>query len=211
MKFYAVLNLQFSHSGFTIYWRVVSVHTMTLGCKQYDANIFYCLDILLKLFQNLIINTYFLSLFFSSLTRDSKWEHIIETRPYTTYSIRSMEQMSTISINYPNKFENLHSTVLYFKNIFDNCHFFTMIFSKIKNIKQIIRNVWCKGNIRYQSTQKPAPGAVMLSHNTLEPRSLTEPLGPPLLILHGLMGSKQNWRQISKQIHNGMNHARKVI
>ncbi|XP_026477491.1 protein ABHD11-like [Ctenocephalides felis] len=86
-----------------------------------------------------------------------------------------------------------------------------MIFSKIKNIKQTIRNVWCKGDIRYQSTQKPAPGAVMLSHNTLEPRSLTEPLGPPLLILHGLMGSKQNWRQISKQIHNGMNHARKII
>lgn len=83
----------------------------------------------------------------------------------------------------------------------------------MQNMKQFAKNIFKtrKLQIRYQSVQKAAEGPVLLSHNILEPRSVTEPLGPPLMILHGPMASKQNWRQISKQIYNGLNHARKVL
>lgn len=51
---------------------------------------------------------------------------------------------------------------------------------------------------------------VIMAYTLREPRSLNEKMGKPLVILHGMMGSKQNWNSISLMLKNGLDHSREV-
>ncbi|XP_026477129.1 protein ABHD11-like [Ctenocephalides felis] len=49
-----------------------------------------------------------------------------------------------------------------------------------------------------------------MAYTLREPRSLNEKMGKPLVILHGMMGSKQNWNSISLMLKNGLDHSREI-
>lgn len=61
---------------------------------------------------------------------------------------------------------------------------------------------------RYLATSENAE-AVDLAYASYESTSELEPTRPPLIILHGLLGSKNNWNSMSKAIHRTT--GRKVI
>lgn len=56
-----------------------------------------------------------------------------------------------------------------------------------------------------------AGSPVILAHSVRQPRSNNEKMGKPVVILHGMMGSKTNWNSISRMIKDGLNHSRPVI
>lgn len=61
----------------------------------------------------------------------------------------------------------------------------------------------------FSSTSESSAETVDLAYASYENTSETTTSQPPLVILHGLLGSKNNWNSISKAIHR--NTGRKVI
>ncbi|XP_064460978.1 sn-1-specific diacylglycerol lipase ABHD11-like [Ornithodoros turicata] len=79
-------------------------------------------------------------------------------------------------------------------HIQQHCHF------KVKSVKSnaFKRNV---GNAYYSS--RVGPQSVPLAFAEVSPTN-ADPSKPPIIILHGLLGSKTNWRSLSKSLTNAV-------
>lgn len=87
-----------------------------------------------------------------------------------------------------------------------NVPIFSLVPNKIGvSLKGVNQLVWFSTtNVRLSSA-----GPVNLAYSSYESTSSDNDANP-VIIMHGLFGMKQNWRSISKVLHNKTNPPRKV-
>lgn len=83
------------------------------------------------------------------------------------------------------------------------------------NVQQtVLRNLNAAQILRDNNEQRRhnSSSAVDLSFNSYDNlKRKNEPLAPPLIVIHGLFGSKQNWRSLCKAIQQKTEPYRQVI
>jgi len=74
-----------------------------------------------------------------------------------------------------------------------------------RSVGSVNRQSLCLSTLRFYSTRRETNATLELAYEVYSPKEGITPARGPLLILHGLFGSKQNWRSLSKSLAHKLN------